>query len=106
MVDDVLMAYALRVIHLGNVLERPTGDGLGAYCVTFDPDAYDGGGLATFTWELAEAATFPDIGSLMAFYRQQSTVRPFRADGKPNRPLTALTVEIVNLDTLETEKTP
>ncbi len=62
----------------------PTGSWLKSY----DPDAYDGRGSATWTFD-TEAA--------MACWRTVSTVRPTRPDGQPNRPLTAATIECVEL---------
>lgn len=59
-----------------------------------DVDAMDGYGLAELTTDFAEALTFPDAGAAMRFWQRQSTVRPLRADGRPNRPLTAYTIEV------------
>jgi hypothetical protein len=64
----------------------------GQYLRSYDPDAFDGQGDMTATHDLKEAKHFSDIKAAMEFYRQVSTVRPVRGDGKPNRPLTAFTV--------------
>ena len=37
---------------------------------------------------------FVSIAEAMEYWRTVSTTVPFRPDGKPNRPLTAYTVEI------------
>ena len=64
----------------------------GSYLVAYDPDAYDGRGTATFTFDVGEAKQFHDAGGVLAEWRRISTLRPKRADGKPNRPLTVWTV--------------
>jgi hypothetical protein len=64
----------------------------GSYVKTYDPDAFNGQGDMTATHDSKEAKRFPDAKAAMEFYRQVSTVRPVRGDGKPNRPLTAFTV--------------
>lgn len=67
------------------------------YLHDFDFDARDGRGKGVFTPDMAAAMLFENAGEAMTFWRTQSTVRPLRPDGKPNRPLTAYTVEIVTL---------
>ena len=65
---------------------------------SYDPDAHDGGGAATWTDDPDEAMHFEDAMSVLMFWRQQSKVRPLRDDGEPNRPLTTFTVEPRRLD--------
>ena len=69
----------------------------GQYLETYDPDAYDGLGYATWTDDPDKAMRFDDAMSVLMFWRQQSSARPLRDDGEPNRPLTAYTVEPRNL---------
>ena len=57
-------------------------------------DTPDGAGHLVLTNDPAEAMTFKDGAEAMQFWRQQSKSRPKRRDGKPNRPLTAYSVEI------------
>ena len=46
-----------------------------------------------------KAKQFDSFTEAMEFWRRQSTVHPFRlSDGKPNRPLCAYSVTVVNLD--------
>jgi len=66
----------------------------GMYLKSFDPDAYDGMGHAEWTPNRWEAMQFTKPFGALNTWRQQSTVRPFRSDGKPNRPLTAYSVVI------------
>lgn len=67
---------------------------MGKYLETFDVDAFDGRGDATLTEHKSHALQFPDFSAAMAAWRMRSTVRPTRPDGRPNRPLTAWSVEI------------
>jgi hypothetical protein len=55
-----------------------------------------GASIILFTEQLAEAMRFPNGASALACWQTQSIRFPLRADGKPNRPLTAFSVEIVN----------
>lgn len=50
------------------------------------------------TTDPRKARHYDNAGAAMAAWREQSTERPLREwDGQPNRPLTALTVEILEL---------
>lgn len=69
----------------------------GQYLRRYDPEARAGHGQAEWTAALDEALTFPDGAAAFACWRTVPRSRPFREDGRPNRPLTAYTVEIVSL---------
>lgn len=69
----------------------------GQYLQSFDFEAHGGQGEAAYTPNLALALKFQEHEAAFAFWKTQSKVRPIRPDGKPNRPLTAATVEIVRL---------
>jgi hypothetical protein len=64
-------------------------DALPLYLQTFDPLAHGGRGEPTFTADPDQAMHFDSYEALLEFWRQQSTIRPLRPDGMPNRPLTA-----------------
>jgi hypothetical protein len=49
-------------------------------------------GRATFTDDPRDGLRFPDIKAAIECWQRQSTVRPWRPDGRPNRPLTAYTI--------------
>lgn len=66
----------------------------GLYLKSFDFEHEDGLGYGEFTTDRAEAKEFKDAGEALEFWRTVSKVRPQRPDGKPNRPLTVLTVEV------------
>lgn len=68
----------------------------GMWLKTYDPNANDGRGHIDLTTKESEGMAFDDQVAALEFWRQQSTVRPLRPDGKPNRPLTAFNVEFIN----------
>lgn len=68
----------------------------GRFLKSFDFDANNGLGYAEFTSDPKEALSFPSVERAFNFYRTQSTVRPLREDGKPNRPLTGVTWDFVS----------
>lgn len=67
----------------------------GKYLEHFDPDASAGRGNVLWTYKVEKALKFKDISHALDFWRTPSKVMPTRPDGKPNRPLTAFSVEIV-----------
>lgn len=88
--------FVIRMLALAN--GDPLSDPPGSYLASYQPDAFGGLGFAKWTSEPALALHFSSRAAAFDFWRQQSTVRPLRADGKPNRPLTAYTVEILPED--------
>lgn len=52
------------------------------------------GGVAYLTIYRGHAMRFANTGEAIAAWNTASTRRPLRPDGKPNKPLTALTVEV------------
>lgn len=86
------MSHVIRVVgRPGGVEPAQPGP---EWVKSYDPDAFDGRGDVETTFDPAEALRFMDARSAFRFLRQRSTVRPTREDGRPNRPLTSLTVEI------------
>jgi hypothetical protein len=69
----------------------------GTWLQRYDPDAYEGHGEVVATMDPADAMRFADTAAAMEEWKRPSTVRPTRADGEPNRPLSALTVSIEEL---------
>jgi hypothetical protein len=66
----------------------------GTYLKSADFEAHGGIGWMTFTRNPGSALKFDSAGAAIAYWRTRSKTVPTRPDGKPNRPLTALTVEI------------
>ena len=76
------MRYRIRILHTGG------------WVAAFDPDGGEAvypTGTLTETRDPAKAQIFE---TQMAAWAAQSTRTPWRPDGRPNRPMTALTVEI------------
>lgn len=70
----------------------------GAYLEWSDPDAHFGRGDDRWTFDIAKAKRFANFTEAMDCWKAQSTVRPLRPDGRPNRPLTAFSVEPLRID--------
>jgi hypothetical protein len=90
--------YIIRFVGLAGM---HTGPGAvpepGQYLVEADVEAHDGRGAATWSTDPDEAKHFANAGDAFTYWRQQSTLRPLRDDGKPNRPLTSCSVEVTKL---------
>jgi hypothetical protein len=68
-------------------------DPSGLFLRSFDPDAYRGRGSIVTTRLIEEAQRFDSFLAVMEEWKRQSTRRPLRPDGEPNRPLTAWSIE-------------
>ena len=67
---------------------------INSWLYRFDPEHEDGLGLADFTDDPALAMRFASRGDAMALIATVPKSRPLRADGEPNCPLRAFTLEI------------
>jgi hypothetical protein len=65
---------------------------MGQYLEWSDPDAEDGFGDERWTDDLAKAKKFGSFAEALECWKAESTIRPLRDDGKPNRPMTAYSV--------------
>lgn len=83
--------YGIRAYGFANGEPCPHA---GQWLAHFDHDAYEGLGYGEFTDVNAQALEFHSFEDALEFRNRQSTVRPVRPDGKPNRPLTALTLAV------------
>lgn len=83
------MGVVMKVIGTGiELFPQPV------YLKAFNVEAFDGRGDATWTLDIHDAMVFADPGAVLTAWKTQSLLRPLRADGKPNRPLTTFTIEI------------
>ena len=89
------VAYVMRVAGLTGVQLGGGPDPTGLLVQEYDPDGNQGRGDVALTRDLQEARKFGDLEVLFRTWTATSVVRPVRADGRPNRPLTAYTVEPV-----------
>lgn len=81
------MPYLIRLVDdLTHTFDEPT------WLRSLDVDAHDGRGDVRITHDPTKAMRFASIMSASQCWQRQSTVRPLRPDGKPNRPLTAYTI--------------
>lgn len=67
----------------------------GAWLKSYDPEAFRGRGSAEWTDDPTEALVFTEPVEAFRYWKQTSRTRPYREDGRPNRPLTAFTIEVV-----------
>lgn len=88
------MRYGIKAIAFANGSHCPHA---GQWLQSFDVDAFGGQGYAKYTSDPARALAFKDKGEVFEYWKTQSAVRPLRPDGKPNRPLTSLTISIEEL---------
>jgi hypothetical protein len=76
------------------------GDGrspVGRYLAEFNLEYAGGVGMARWVASRAEAIRFPSMIAAYETWRKVSATRPLRGDGKPNRPLTAYSVEFEDI---------
>ena len=83
--EATLEALTLAAIK-GNVVKGP-------YLEWSDPDANRGMGAECWTDDRKKAQRFATVNEALACWKAQSLVRPIRPDGRPNRPLTAYSIE-------------
>jgi hypothetical protein len=67
---------------------------MGEYLEWSDPDANNGKGDEGWTTDINKAKKFPSFTAAMECWTEQSSVKPYRPDGKPNKPLTAWSVTV------------
>jgi hypothetical protein len=86
------MKYVIQLIELTNGASDPDQ---GMYVMSYEPAAFAGRGDVRTTPDKGRARRFTDAVAAAEYWRQSAGIRP---DGKPNRPLTAWTVEIIPAD--------
>jgi len=72
----------------------------GQYLVSSDVDANAGRGATVWSPDLADAKQFDTFIDAMQCWTEQSTVQPYRDDGQPNKPLTAYSIEPMEVSKL------
>lgn len=82
----------IKIIGLVNGGYHPLS---GQYVIAFDPTIRrDGTVWLDTTTDPAKATRYADAGAAFELWRAVSPNRPRRADGQPNRPMTAFTVSL------------
>jgi hypothetical protein len=67
-----------------------------AYVENFDIEANHGRGAVMWTRHAHEAYTWPSAKEALEDWNRQSETLPLRPDGRPNKPMTAMTIAIVS----------
>lgn len=68
----------------------------GRFLSFYDPHDGEHGRIET-TADVDKALVFDNAGAALECWKQVNRNKPVRPDGKPNRPLTAFTVELVQV---------
>ena len=69
-----------------------------SYVVDYDPDSNGGAGLIVSSPDLESAKRYPSLQKAVEHYTSVSSTHPTRADGKPNRPLTMYSAEVLKYE--------
>lgn len=98
-----LYKYVIRCVdHVGKVRslawDNHQPDHRGDFLQGYDPEFMNGAGLATWTPDPTHALAFPTMTSAKNLIMTSPRSKPTREDGKPNRPLTAYTLEIISIE--------
>jgi hypothetical protein len=93
-IDDDILSAEDKLRHMRDIVQ---GNVKTSWLLRFDADAWSGRGVIKRTQDRAEAKRFASFSDVIECWKTQSTVRPLRPDGKPNRPLTAYSIEPVEI---------
>jgi hypothetical protein len=91
------MQYALKIVGVPIALTHTPFE-VGHYVKVYQANGNYGRGFLETTDDLDKAIHFADAHAALECWRAISTTHPKRPDGKPNRPLTAFSVELIKLD--------
>jgi len=89
------MKYVIQILGAAGQPTDPRMEGF--YIQEFDHEAHDGLGSCVGTRDPSRALAFDSVIEALEFIRRQSTTRPLRPDGLPNRPLTGTSNVVVPL---------
>lgn len=88
------MAFGIRLVALVGSATVQDDVGGNSWLHSYDPQAHDGRGAATWTPDPSAAMTFATVGDAFDCWRAVPANRPLREDGEPNRPLTAAAITV------------
>jgi hypothetical protein len=71
-------------------------DDLGGFVESYDPDFMNGRGLIVRTRNIDKAKKFENHVEAQQEWARISATNPTRPDGRPNRPMSAITVMIID----------
>ena len=69
----------------------------GRYLLGYNPDTVYGDLIMISTPDIAKARRFHDLSAVHELWAAVSKQQPVRPDGKPNRPMTGLTIEVIEI---------
>lgn len=87
-------------------IESRQGEPIGRWLSSYDPDTHGGRGDATLSNDRRDALQFNSREEAYSCWVRVSKVKPVRADGKPNRPLTSFTISILGANETPTDRSP
>lgn len=87
MVRDAIIQILDDPFHQGGVV--------GKYVADYTPHGNGGMGMLVLTDNPAEAKSYASPAEGMIAWKEPSKTHPLRADGKPNRPLSAYTITVI-----------
>lgn len=67
------------------------------YVKAFDPEFMNGVGGIDLTDDIKQALRFKSFSAALECWKMQSETKPLREDGRPNRPMTAYSAQIVGV---------
>ena len=88
------MSVVLRIVDCPGIVLSGQAAPIGEYIEDFDVEPYPFGTVTT-TPDKQDAKRFANMIDALDFWKQE--VGELRDDGKPNRPLSALSVEVENV---------
>lgn len=86
--------YVMRILGVTNYVPPVNLDKTPCYLHKCDIEAHNGRGSVEFCFGKKQAMKFNSVKEVFELWRKESTVRPRRPDGKPNRPISALTMAV------------
>jgi hypothetical protein len=88
------MSYIILSVGLAG--QCPNWEGLPVgYLKSYNPDAHAGEGFAEFTGRIGDAMKFITVADAWDLIMTVPCDRPYRADSKPNLPLRAFDLQII-----------
>jgi hypothetical protein len=84
------------LIQIVGVASGEPSDADGGYVKHYDPSGNEGRGDLVLTRHRGQAKRYPSKAAAMDEWKRVSATHPTRPDGKPNRPLSAFSVAIVD----------
>lgn len=93
------MKFLMKNRGMQGTLESGVADDfVGLYLKSYDPEAYEGRGDATWTNDPTDAFHFESLAELLDVWHTVPESRPVRDDGRPNKPLTSVNIEVIRIE--------